>query len=448
MRTFCLILLPALVCAQVGVLLNSQNGISVSTAGYDAPYFIRGLPFSARQTSLRTLPNGIHQTYPETRQYRDSEGRTRKEVQHGSPATLIVEIFDSVAGFSYVLDPETHTAHKLKLAAKVLAIPKIPIPCSSAPASTTTGPSGQVSKSESLGSKTINGVSACGMKTTTTYPPGSYQKNENPVSTTYEAWKPVEPLLLDVLSNRTEIDGSKTTREAVDLSFKEPDPALFQIPGDYRVVEETGPYSFPLPNRQIEPPPVKSMTALTGMPYSAELTLADKTISLMYRDSLGRTRRESTSLPEGSVDIFDPIAGFRYVLTPFIKTAKRSPVKVTTLPAGLQQLPRPPSSVEHASADGTTSKTEFLGTKMVDGIETFGTMMTLTNPPGTRMGNDKQIVATYESWIAPKLGIAMTMKTSGPIVSLTTILKNMKFTEPDPSLFRVPEGYQIVDAPQ
>lgn len=30
------------------------------------------------------------------------------------------------------------------------------------------------------------------------------------------------PLLLGVLSNRTEIDGSKTTREAVDLSFKEP----------------------------------------------------------------------------------------------------------------------------------------------------------------------------------------------------------------------------------
>ena len=187
MRTFCLILLPALVCAQVGVLLNSQNGISVSTAGYDAPYFIRGLPFSARQTSLRTLPNGIHQTYP-----------------------------------------ETHTTYQLKVAAKVLAMPKTPPPCSSEPAYVTTRPSGLISKTESLVSKTINGVSACGMKTTTTYPAGSYQKNENPVSTTYEAWNPVEPLLLDVLSNRTEIDGSKMTREAVDLSFKE--PKQFSLP--------------------------------------------------------------------------------------------------------------------------------------------------------------------------------------------------------------------------
>lgn len=96
MRTFCLILLPSLVCAQVGVLLNSQNGISVSTAGYDAPYFIPGLPFSDRQTSLRTLPNGIHQTYPETR-----------------------------------------TAHPLEVAAKVLAKPKTPPPCSSGPAHVT-----------------------------------------------------------------------------------------------------------------------------------------------------------------------------------------------------------------------------------------------------------------------------------------------------------------------
>ncbi len=63
-------------------------------------------------------------------------------------------------------------------------------------------------------------------------------------------------------------------------------------------------------------------------------------------------------------------------------------------------------------------------------------------------GNDRPMAFVNERWTSPQLGIAMLSKLSNPRGgnSIATI-KSLKFGEPDASLFRVPEGYRIVDEP-
>ncbi len=90
--------------------------------------------------------------------------------------------------------------------------------------------------------------------------------------------------------------------------------------------------------------------------------------------------------------------------------------------------------------------TESLGSKTVDGISTFGTRVTLTYPPGTLSGNEKTTSTVNESWVSPQLGAALLMRMSGALMPNSTVtLTNLHYSEPDPSLFKVPDGYQVID---
>ena len=87
-----------------------------------------------------------------------------------------------------------------------------------------------------------------------------------------------------------------------------------------------------------------------------------------------------------------------------------------------------------------------MGTRTIDGVVTFGTRVTLTYPPGTQMGNDKTTSTVNEAWVSPQLGEAVLMQNSGAMAPIfTDRLINIKYAEPDPALFRIPDGYQIVD---
>lgn len=84
-----------------------------------------------------------------------------------------------------------------------------------------------------------------------------------------------------------------------------------------------------------------------------------------------------------------------------------------------------------------------LGDKKIDGIEVVGTRRAWTVPAGA-IGNDRAIVTTEDTWYSPKLKLVLLSVRNDPRVGQTTYaLKDLKLTNPNESLFRIPPGYKV-----
>ncbi len=234
---------------------------------------------------------------------------------------------------------------------------------------------------------------------------------------------------------------------------------------------------------------------VTGAPYSAQSTsetvqmLADgnrivhSDSSTLYRDSQGRERREQ-SFPEGSVTditISDPVEGFSYLLRTETKVAiKRflprrvldEPKKAAASKPDIAAIIKAevPTIVMHSNggampvgADGgpgwffqpgviipdnaarPETKTEDLGTQMIEGISAEGTRRTSTTPAG-QIGNELPIVMVNERWYSPELQVVIKSTRSDPRSGTTTYkLTNINRGEPAPTLFQVPPDYTLND---
>lgn len=206
---------------------------------------------------------------------------------------------------------------------------------------------------------------------------------------------------------------------------------------------------------QTDTEPVKPViTATRGIknkPYSAESiretvkTLADgnkitETVKgLEYRDSEGRTRREEVNqIPprpyfSTSINIYDPVGGYSYSLIPGEKTVFR--VKLSP--------PRQFSPLEQPA--GYSRKTESLGNRIIEGIETRGSRGISTIAPGT-IGNEKEIQTVSEGWFSEELRLTLLSITNDPRLGVSTMrLTNIQLSEPDKSLFEIPADYKIID---
>jgi hypothetical protein len=227
---------------------------------------------------------------------------------------------------------------------------------------------------------------------------------------------------------------------------------------------------------KLEPGPA---TAYLGSPYSAQqifeqtLVLSDGTrISRPgldpvphYRDSAGRLRVDypfkirppkfprARHLP-AQVEIVDPVAGYHYILDTVNRVAHRGILQFypVSLPQPLPQgttpnIPNPPPSASKFADDNGRPEvlTELLGTRVIDGIIVEG-RRTITTYPAGSMGNDRPITTTSETWYSPEQGIPVLTKSSNPSSGDTmSRYVNISRAEPDPSLFQVPAGYQVVD---
>jgi hypothetical protein len=88
---------------------------------------------------------------------------------------------------------------------------------------------------------------------------------------------------------------------------------------------------------------------------------------------------------------------------------------------------------------------EDLGLNRTEGLETHGYRETVTINPGV-MGNDKSMVTTREFWYSPELAINLVSIVDAPQSGKQVfIAKDLTSTEPEPSLFVVPDEYKIVD---
>jgi hypothetical protein len=216
--------------------------------------------------------------------------------------------------------------------------------------------------------------------------------------------------------------------------------------------------------------------AVKNAPYQADeihettQTLADGTRihneikTTVYRDSLGRVRRESP----GQVTIWDPGSGTSYMLNQSNQTAQKMQmamnynvlryktavgdpppaegpnVRFFRFPDG----PTPPPDGQHtivfrATAGPNEGKKETLGAQIIEGVNCEGTRTTNTIEAGA-IGNDRPIQSVEERWYSSDLQVAVTVKRTDPRTGEDTVrVTNIRRIEPDPSLFTVPSTYQM-----
>lgn len=88
---------------------------------------------------------------------------------------------------------------------------------------------------------------------------------------------------------------------------------------------------------------------------------------------------------------------------------------------------------------------EDLGIRDIEGIETHGTRDTTTINEGV-FGNDRPFSMTREFWHSDKLGINLVSELTDPRIGKQVFtVTDVSFSEPDPKLFELPEGFEVVD---
>jgi hypothetical protein len=210
---------------------------------------VKGAPFSATSNSetTQTLQDGtvIHRTSTGAL-YRDSEGRSRREVTFSGVGALtaeggarnMVSISDPVAGVHYMLNPDKKVAHKMTFRAHGGAGAngdKAEAFHQKMEAREQSEVASGVLKTESLGTQMINGVNAQGTRTTHTIAAGKIG-NDKAIQVVSERWYSLD-LQTVVKSTRTDPRFGTTTFSLTNIQKAAPAASLFAVPADYTVKE-------------------------------------------------------------------------------------------------------------------------------------------------------------------------------------------------------------------
>jgi hypothetical protein len=84
---------------------------------------------------------------------------------------------------------------------------------------------------------------------------------------------------------------------------------------------------------------------------------------------------------------------------------------------------------------------------MIEGVSAEGTRTTITIPAG-EVGNERAIEIVSERWYSPELQVVVMTRHSDPRFGETTYkLTNVNRVEQPKSLFEVPPGYTVKEAP-
>jgi hypothetical protein len=241
---------------------------------------------------------------------------------------------------------------------------------------------------------------------------------------------------------------------------------------------------------------VSDVHTVLGAPYSATVvnesiqTLADgnrivqKTTGTTARDSEGRTRNDAplptigNMSPTGAphlVFLVDPVAQASYTLNLDEKTvhvmgnkvlapsgpgvpdvaAAKLLARASTLPTSIIMPPPPPTGgamLSFVTSDKldldklqAESRTEDLGTQVIEGVNAQGVRTTRTIA-ASEIGNEKPIEIVTEVWTSPDLKtIVMSKRTDPRSGEQTFRLTNIVRSEPDPTLFAIPADFKKVE---
>jgi hypothetical protein len=215
---------------------------------------VTGAPFSATATAStkQTLSDGTVITRTvQSNLFRDAQGRFRKETTmpavgplaaSGTPKTFVM-IQDPVGKANYMLDPGKKIAHQMPQRGR--GGPNATADAEGGPQHKGRNPGNDANVvKESLGTQTINGISAQGTRFTRTIPAGQVG-NDKPLSIVREEWYSPE-LQMVIQSKHSDPFMGETTYTVANIQRTAPDASLFSVPSDYTV--KTGP--GPRANRQ------------------------------------------------------------------------------------------------------------------------------------------------------------------------------------------------------
>jgi len=132
---------------------------------------------------------------------------------------------------------------------------------------------------------------------------------------------------------------------------------------------------------------------------------------------------------------------------------ERTPMAATGTAAVLAPMPPMPAmggafggSFVYSTGDHKAweTKSEYLGTQNFEGLVCEGTRRTTVIPAGS-IGNERPIEMVYERWYSKDLQMVVSSKHVDPrFGEQTYTLKNINRSEPDPSLFTVPQGFKVI----
>ena len=222
---------------------------------------VKGAPYSAEVISetVQTLTDGnriVHRTT--SRVYRDSEGRTRREVDR--PVVMEISISDPVAEKSWSLNTENHTARENparffargELSSQLTylnnTLQTLTLQLNGVPTTFTTTTGGAVGlgvaippganeqrTEEKLTPRTIEGLRVEGIRRTATIAAGAIG-NERPIVVTSDEWTSPDLKVL-VLSESNDPRNGTATYKLVNVKRGDPPASLFQVPSDFTIVQ-------------------------------------------------------------------------------------------------------------------------------------------------------------------------------------------------------------------
>lgn len=235
-----------------------QNGsVTFSSSGEAFTGFpVTNAPYSAHQVleHSQTLADGTHvtQTPLVTLVFRDSQGRTRTErpLLPARQRPMVIRVDDPVAGYEYILDTDNRVAHRIRLQRLHSAggendpppPPPTPVERISPPTAMTWEVGGNKSTQEPLGTQVMEGVTVEGVRLTSIVKVGS-QGNDQPITQVQEHWYSPQ-LGREILGKRFDPRSGETVTRLTDIVLAEPDPALFQVPADFTIVDEKAPFNI------------------------------------------------------------------------------------------------------------------------------------------------------------------------------------------------------------
>jgi hypothetical protein len=208
---------------------------------------VKGSPYKAEAVTevTQTLADGNRiSRRTATTVWRDSSGRTRREVTVAAVGPLVghdmpmhVLIHDPVADTTFVLEPDARLARRMPAF-------RDPHDGKGPGGSPKGGPGmrffnkrvqqpGETSRTEPLGTQTIEGVEATGTRTTTVIPAGAIG-NERPIEVVSERWYSAELQAVVMSTHRDPRFGDNTYR-LTGIQRVEPDKSLFEVPADYTI---------------------------------------------------------------------------------------------------------------------------------------------------------------------------------------------------------------------
>ena len=291
LKHVCIFILAASFCAfaQDGPKVLVQTGGPVTSGAFPGPVTIgvagafgvasgapvQGAPYSATITneSVQTLADGNRIVQSSTGTVaRDSQGRTRQDTTLPAIGNLpvanpphLIFILDPIAQTSYTLNLTDKTAQKMPAPPLPLLPPPAGAPGPGPDAffvqmSTMAGPASQLppppmtaqrvfiasdqgqAATEDLGSQTMEGVFVTGVRTTRTIPAGQIG-NEKAISIVTEVWTSPD-LKTVVYSKRSDPRMGEQTFQLTNISRSEPDPSLFTVPADFKILEGSKPIFY------------------------------------------------------------------------------------------------------------------------------------------------------------------------------------------------------------